>query len=48
MAGVLSAFLYSVAFALELWWIIEAKGKTILQMFRSLSCDNIVLLAFSR
>jgi hypothetical protein len=27
MAGVLSAFLYSVAFALELWWIIEAKGK---------------------
>jgi hypothetical protein len=28
MAGVLSSFLYSVAFALELWWILEAKGMT--------------------
>jgi hypothetical protein len=34
MAGVLASFLYSVAFALELWWIIEAKGIKFLYLKR--------------
>ena len=27
MAGLTSAFLYITAFSLEMWWIVEAKGK---------------------